>query len=186
MRIHNKIAPVALALVAGFFSVAAQAQAPSKVGVIDVRRLVTDSREGKEVLTMLQQVSDDRASELRGMADELEELQARITEGRLSLSEQRLSELQKEFEDKRINLGRARDDAERELQKLQTDRFGEIERKVMPIINQVGVEIGYTVIFNKFESGLVFAQENVDITDLILQRFDSSSEAAASEQEGGD
>jgi hypothetical protein len=56
----------------------------------------------------------------------------------------------------------------------------------MTIINQVGTELGYTMIFNKFESGLVYAQEGVDITDLILQRFDSSSEAAAPAQEGGD
>jgi outer membrane protein len=186
MRIHSKVASVALVMLAGFCSIAAQAQAQSKVGVIDVRRLVTDSREGKEVLTTLQQLSDDKSAQLRSMTEELEQLQGRITEGRLSLSEERLAQMQKEFEDKRIDLGRARDDAERELQKLQTDRFGEIERKIMPIINQVGVELGYTMIFNKFESGLVFAQEAADITDMILQRFDSESATAGAVQEGGD
>ena len=37
---------------------------------------------------------------------------------------------------------------------------------------------GYTLIFNKFESGLVFALDNADITNLILQRFDSATAAA--------
>ena len=163
------------------------AQAAPQVGVIDVRRLVTDSKEGKEVLAMLQQLSDEKTAELTNMAEELEELRTRISEGRLSLSEDRLGQMEKEFEDNRIALGRARDDAERELQELQVGRFGEIERKVLPIINQVGVELGYSLIFNKFESGLVFAQEGVDITDLILQRFDSDfgAEPDDSVEEGG-
>ncbi len=35
----------------------------------------------------------------------------------------------------------------------------------MPVINQVGKEQGYTLIFRKFESGLIYADEAVDITD---------------------
>jgi outer membrane protein len=184
MKIKTKLTATALILIA-VSAFAAQAQAQNRVGVIDVRRLVTDSREGKVVLTQLQQLSDDKSNQLRLMAEELEQLQTRITDGRLSLSEDRLAQMQKEFDDKRIDLGRARDDAERELQKLQTDRFGAIERKVLPIINEVGAELGYTMIFNKFESGLVFANEEVDITDIILQRFDSSSAPVAA-PEGGD
>jgi len=33
----------------------------------------------------------------------------------------------------------------------------------------------YTVIFNKFSSGLLFAKEEVDITDLILERYNSAT-----------
>jgi len=145
------------------------------VAVIDVRRLVTDSQAGKEVLAVLQQVSDQKSAELQQMANDMEDLRTRITEGRLSLSQERLAELEKEFDDKRIAFGRARDDADRELQKMQQERFGAIEQLVLPIINQVGSELGYTLIFNKYESGLVFAQDSADITDIILQRFDASS-----------
>ena len=65
---------------------------------------------------------------------------------------------------------------------MLSDRFAAIERQVMPIINDVGTELGYTLIFNKFESGLVFALDSADITDMILQRFDSM--AAAAEESG--
>lgn len=176
-----------LALWVGLTTLPLVAQNTPQVGVIDVRRLVTDSKEGKEVLAMLQELSDQKTANLKVMAEGLESLRTRISEGRLSLSEDRLSQMEKEFEDNRIALSRARDDAEREMQELQVDRFGEIERKVMPIINQVGVELGYTLIFNKFESGLVFAREGADITDMILQRFDSGfdTEADDSVEEDG-
>lgn len=44
----------------------------------------------------------------------------------------------------------------------------------MPIIEQAGQEFGYTLIFNKFQSGLVYADEAADITPLIIQRFDAA------------
>jgi outer membrane protein len=171
---------LALALAGGFLlsSLPSVAQEDLKVAVIDVRRLVTDSQAGKQVLDSLQQVSDQKSAQLQQMANEMEDLRTRITEGRLSLSQERLAELEKEFDDKRIAFGRARDDADRELQKMQQQRFGSIEQRVLPIINEVGQELGYTLIFNKFESGLVFALDSADITDLILQRFDAVTASA--------
>ena len=148
-----------------------------KVAVIDVGRLVTDSLAGKKVLAALQKISDDKSAGLKTLADELEGLQTQITEGRLSLSETRISELKRELEDKSIAFRRARDDADRQLQELQASRFGEIERLVMPIINEVGSARGYMMIFNKFESGLVYARDGADITNEILQRFDASTQA---------
>ena len=162
----------------------AMGSSPLKVAVIDVRRLVTDSLAGKEVLANLQRLSEDKSADLKVLADELEGIQTQINDGRLSLSETRLSELQRELEDKSIAFRRARDDADRQLQEFQAQRFTEIENLVMPIINEVGVNRGYTMIFNKFESGLVFAQDTADITDEILQRFDSSTQGAAGPSEG--
>jgi len=173
-RNHIVSAALALILVLAAVPLSAQDDGGLKVGIIDVRRLVTDSLAGKEVLAQLQQLSDEKSGALQQMATQMEELRNRITEGRLSLSQDRLAELEKEFEDNRISFGRARDDADRELQKMQADRFAAIEGQIMPIINQVGKELGYTMIFNKFESGLVFAEDNSDITDVILQRFDGS------------
>ena len=43
----------------------------------------------------------------------------------------------------------------------------------MPIINQVGKELGYALIFNMRQAGLVFADEAVDITAAVIERFNS-------------
>lgn len=169
----------ALIALAGAVGVQAQEEsatsAPAmKIAVIDVQRLVSESEAGKEVFAVLDQKSEEKKAELQVLAEELESLRTQLNEGRLSLSEDRLGDLQRQVEDKTIALRRARDDAQRELQELQGRRLAEIERRVMPIINRVGVEGGYALIFNKYESGLVFAQDTVDITDEILRRFDAS------------
>ncbi len=145
-----------------------------KMAVIDVQRLVFESATGKEVIERLKNLREQKTAEAEGLQQEIEDLQQRVADGRLSLSDDRIADLEKQLEEKVILLRRFGDDADRELQKEQEESFSRIERQVMPIISAVGEEQGYTVIFNKFNSGLLFAEDQVDITDLILQRFDAS------------
>ena len=35
--------------------------------------------------------------------------------------------------------------------------------------------MGFAAIFNKFESGLVYASEAIDITDIIIRRFNENT-----------
>ena len=152
------------------------AHAAVKVAIIDVQRLVFDSKVGKEALGKLRNLREQKQAEAKAMQQEIQDLRKRLTEGRLSLSEEKLDDLQKELEEKIIDYRRFEDDADRELQKGQEKAFEDIERQIMPIIRDVGLEFGYTAIFNKFQAGLLYARDEVDITDLILARFDQSAE----------
>lgn len=158
-------------------AVPALAQQNVKVAVIDVNRIMTDSQRGKEVLEKIDELQADKAAELKTMNDELAEMQRRYQEGRLSLAEDKLAELEAEIEDKGRAFQRAREDAERLVQKRRAEEIQKVEEAVFPIINDIGEEFGYTLIFNKFQSGLVFAAEEVDVTDLVIQRLDSATGA---------
>ena len=110
----------------------------------------------------------------RARAQELKDLQTKINDGRLSLAQDKLADLSKQLEEKDIALRRAQDDATRELNKKRDDMLAGIDERVMPVINQVGKDLGYTLIFRKFESGLIYADEGVDITNVVIQRIDAT------------
>lgn len=165
---------VALAVFALLPASAAVAQA-GKVAVIDVQRLVTDSVAGKEALARLKKLQDDKIAEGKAKNEEVDNLRKRLNEGRLSLADDKISELEKQLEEKVTGLRRFQEDAERDFNKSRETTFGEIERRVFPVIEQVGKEAGYTFIFNKFQSGLLYADEAADITNQIIQRFDSAA-----------
>ena len=107
----------------------------------------------------LKKLQDQREKELVAKAQELKDLQAKINDGRLSLAQDKLADLSKQYEEKEIALKRAQDDATRELNKKRDDMLAQIDERVMPVINQVGKELGYTMIFRKFESGLIYADD---------------------------
>jgi len=50
-----------------------------------------------------------------------------------------------------------------------------LEAKIKPVIDQIGKEMGLAMIFNKFESGLVYASEAIDITDSVIGKFNAAS-----------
>lgn len=155
--------------------------AATRMAVIDVQRLLFDSKVGQQAVETLRNLREQKQAEAQTHESEISALQDRVAEGRLSLSQDRLAELEKQVEEKLIDYQRFQDDAKRELQEGQEETFGAIEHDVMPIINQAAVELGYSVILNKFQSGLLFASETIDITDTILERFDQATAAPAPE-----
>jgi len=155
-------------------ALAVPATAQISVAVIDVQRVVTDSDPGKESLQRLRTLQDEKIAEGRTLQSELEGLRDQVNKQRLTLSEQKLAEMSGQIEDKTIALQRFEDDAKRSLQEARRTALGRLEEQIMPIINQIGKERGLTLIFNKFQSGLVYADEAVDITDDVIRRFNTA------------
>lgn len=156
----------------------AAAAKPLRIAVIDSDRIVAESTRGKAALEKLKGIQDARVAEGRRLQQELTDLRKRIEDGRLSLAPDKLEELNKQYREKGIALERFQTDAQRELEEERERALAGIEKEVLTVIDQVGAEQGFTLIFNKFRSGLVFAEGSVDITDLIIQRFDGAGRTA--------
>jgi Skp family chaperone for outer membrane proteins len=173
---------LSLALAAPSVAVAQQAApaapaGPIKIAVIDTEKILLSSQAGKKALADLKKLQEAKENELRTRAQELKDLQSKISEGRLSLAQDKLADLSKQYEEKEIALRRLQDDATRELNKKRDEMLAAIDSRVMPVINQAGKDLGYTLIFRKFESGLIYADEAVDITGVIIQRLDAAAAA---------
>jgi Skp family chaperone for outer membrane proteins len=161
-----------LLLVAG--AVPAAAQQPIKIAVVDAERVIMESTRGKAALEVLKKLSDEKSAEARRLQAELTELERRIKEGGNALAEATLLELQSQFEDKVIAYRRFEDDAKRQIQAARDSALAGIERDAMVVVDAIAKEQGYTLVFNKFRSGLVFATDEVDITAAVVQRFDAA------------
>ncbi|MEX1309835.1 MAG: OmpH family outer membrane protein [Candidatus Sulfomarinibacteraceae bacterium] len=157
-----------------FLAVALPASAQVNIAVIDVQRVVTESDPGKQALQKLKELQDAKIDQGRALQQELASLQEQMSKQRFTLSEERLAELSKQMEDKQIALQRFQDDAERELDESRRRELGGLEGRIIPVINEIGAERGFTLIFNKFQSGLVYADDGVDITDDVIRRFNTT------------
>lgn len=180
-KAFKSLAMCAGLLLVGVTPAAIYAQNPPKVAVINVVQLLEDSDAGQKGIEDLKALQKQKTDERSAMQAAVQELRTKISDGQFSLAEDKLEDLKKELEDKLIDLQRFNDDANRALQKEQEKMLLEIQNQVMPIINAVGKENGYTMIFNKFESGMVYVDEAIDITDEVMVRLNSATAAAAAE-----
>jgi outer membrane protein len=156
------------------------AQAPSqRLAVIDVQKVLTQSTAGKAAYDKLKKMQDDRVEKAKQMDDELRKLDADINTKKLSLSEDKITDMQKQLADKRISMQRYAQDADREIGEARDRELQALEAKIKPVIDGIGKEMGIAVIFNKFESGLVYASDAIDITDAVVKRFNEAQGGAA-------
>jgi outer membrane protein len=156
----------------------AQTAAPARVAVIDVQKVLTTSNAGKAAYERLKKLQDDRMARAQKMQEDMNALNNDINTKKLSLSEERLTDLQKQLADKQVALQRFGQDADKEITEARDKALQELEGKIKPVIDSLGKEMGLAAIFNKFESGLVYASDAIDITDTVVKRF---NDATASE-----
>jgi outer membrane protein len=153
--------------------------APARVAVIDVQKVLTQSASGKAAYEKLKSMQEERIAKAKQLDEDARKLETDITTKRISLSEDKLAEMQKQLADKRITIQRYAQDADREIGEARDRELQALEARIKPVIDGIGKEMGLAAIFNKFESGLVYASDAVDITDTVIQRFNSAPAAAA-------
>ena len=152
---------------------------PARVAVIDVQKVLSQSTAGKAAYEKLKKMQDERIEKAKQLDEEMRKLDSEISTKRISLSEDKLADLQKQLADKRIAIQRYAQDADREIGEARDRELQALEARIKPVIDSLGKEMGLAAIFNKFESGLVYASEAIDITDTVIQRFNTAAPAAA-------
>ncbi len=162
----------------GLVALPASAQQAQKIGVIEVQRIVQESAIGKESLARVQRSQAQKQDELGKRQKELRDLEEKLQTQGSTLSDDAKEKLQKDYQQKALDLKRFQDDAQRELEEVQRKELGELEKRVMPVIEKVAKESGYSLIFNKYNSGLLFADQASDLTDMVIQKFNTEIAAA--------
>jgi outer membrane protein len=151
-----------------------------KIGVIEVQKIVQESAIGKESLARVQKMQQAKQEDLAKRQKELRDMEQKIQDQGKSLSEDAMEKLQKDYQAKALDLKRFQDDAQRELEESQRKELGELEKRIMPVINEVAREQGYALVLNKFNSGLLFADDkSVDLTEAVITKFNSMIAAPA-------
>ena len=151
----------------------AQGPAPVRIGVIDTEKILLNSNTGKAAMANLKKIQTDLETQVKARQQEIKDLQTAIHDSAGSLD--KLAEMNAQLEKKTLELQRFQDDAQRQLTKKRDDMLASIDQLVMPAINAIGKEGGWTLIFRKFESGLIFAADTIDITDVVIARLNSSA-----------
>lgn len=165
------LAVVALAAL----TVPASAQQAVNIAVVDLDFVVAQSPAGKALGQKLEAFQKQAQSEAEAKQKAAVDLRKRMAEGVNSLSEEKLAELQKQYEDIMIDIRRFRDDKQREGQKMQDEGLKEIEKQLEPVFEKVRDENGYDLILNRVPGVVVMAGERVDITKKVIEALNAGN-----------
>jgi outer membrane protein len=159
------------------------AQVGSKVGVIDIGRVVRDCASGVRASEQIQIFFDERRGLLEALQNELNGLQERLQTQERALSQSALAELNRDIQTKTTQLTRNQEDAELELQAKQQELIAPVVDAAGAALEEYAREQGYTLILDASspQSGIVFVEEVADITTEIIRRLDAAETGEPSE-----
>jgi outer membrane protein len=144
----------------------------AKIAFIEIQRIANESKEGQASTKRVQDLEQKKLSELNEKNKALTANQQKMQAGSL-LSDEARAQLQKEIDRQQLDIQRAQQDAQSEVDDLRNGLQREFQRKLMPVIQQVATEKQLHYILSA-EAGIVWADTGLDVTNDVIKRFDAA------------
>jgi outer membrane protein len=160
----------------------AEAEAQSKVAVVDVQRAVLETEEGLRVSATLKKLFDARQVELdgkqRALSQEKEELEREAQAGKTP--KDTLQRKAESFQKRAVEFQGLTYDVQREMQRKQNELTTPILQRILGIIRRIASQEGYDMVLEK--TAVPYFRGDLEITDRAIQMYNSgqTSDAPAS------
>ena len=168
---------VAVSLIIGLSGLA-YAQSAVKVGYIDLQRVIRESQAGKSARVSFEREFQEKRNIIEQKKQRLDSLKQEFLSQGTIKSEQGTKDKAEQIERLEKEYNRTRDDFRDELQRRDLELTQKILTELENVIKQIGDAEGYSLVFEKTEAGIVFAGKGVDLTDRLIQAYDSKKGGA--------
>lgn len=171
MKLKVIVAVITLALAFSCASAFA-ADTGDKIGLINIQKILIESKAGKEAKAVFEREVESKRSVLsnkekstRAIEEDLKATGAKLKADVRKIKEDKLAD---EIKD----LRRMSQDMQEELKKKDAELTSKILKDIMDITRKVGEERGYSMVM-QISPQIVYATKGNDITDEVLKRYDS-------------
>lgn len=142
-----------------------------KIGVVNAQEILAKTKKGIEVQKRMETLQAKKQQEVQAMQDEIKKLEKDVLSP--ALNEETREKKGVELQNKRKDLKRYIEDAQNEWNRESQKELLELEKAIMPLIDQIGKSQGFTMILDMTRSGIVYYNESVDITADVIKAFDA-------------
>jgi len=153
--------------------------AGAKLAFVNPQRIFQESTEGKVALTRVKALTDKKQTENNERQKALQANQQKLSSGGSVLSDAARSTLEKEIERQQLDLQRFQQDAQAEINELQTEVQGEFARKVQPILDQIAKEKGLQMLFDASNAGFAWVDPGLDLSAEVIKKLDAGKPGTA-------
>ena len=145
-----------------------------KIGVVNSLVVLERSAEGKRIVAQLEEKNNNNQQRIARLDDEIRQLETKLNTQRLTLTDEALMNLSSDIERKRTDRKRYAEDSFREFQELRNRLFTKLQAEVKPIIDQLGKEMGLEIVFDLNNSGTIYFDSKIELTEEVIKRYDAS------------
>jgi outer membrane protein len=146
-----------------------------KIGVVDVDQAMNSTEEGKAAREEFSRKQREADAEVQPLVDRLRDLREELKGKKYVLSDEALFNKQVEFAELQNQLDNKIKELQGQLKIDQGRLEAPLRAKLLEIVEEIGKEQGFTLIMARDTPGVMYTREAIDITDLVVSRFDKKS-----------
>jgi Skp family chaperone for outer membrane proteins len=148
--------------------------AGAKFAYVNLPALTSMSVDGKAAASTYQAETKKRQTEAEAKAKKMQADQQRLETGGTVMSAEARAALEKDIAAQQRDGERFEQDAQAELNELQQVLQNEYNKKLFPVLEKMAKDYGLQMLFSAAESGLIWAEPGVDLTNEAVKRMDAS------------
>ena len=164
-----------LMVVVAMLALTTVAWAETKIGVVDVQRVIDDSQKGQQARELLKQKFEQEKAALEKEGKEIELLKEDFDKQSAVLTPEKRADRERELRQRIKDFNRMKKDKQDAFNAQQMEVLRQVMAKVMEVVQAVAKEGGYTAVLDSTNGPVLYTADGVDITDLIIQRFNQSA-----------
>lgn len=159
-------------MIATVISFSVNAATGVKVGVINIQKVISKIKEGVEVQSTLEKSFKAKQKEIKAEEDKIKDLQEKYQKQSALLSDDAKLKKGQEIRQMIAELQKKTMGYQKSIQKQEAELKKPILEKLKPIIDKVSEEAEVTMTFEVSSSPIVYAKDQIDITDNVIKAYD--------------
>jgi outer membrane protein len=144
-----------------------------KMGVVDLEQALASTEEGKAAREEMGRKQREAESQVQPLMDRFNGMKEEIKSKKFVLSDESLFQKQLDLAELQNQIQTKLKELDGQLKVDEERLYGPLRAKMVEIVTQIGKEQGFTVILARGSPGLLYAREAIDITELVVQNFNS-------------
>lgn len=162
-----------LFVLAWLILLAGVAHAQAKVAFVDMQRALLEVDEGKVAKSTLEKMKSERQRQLDAQQEELKKLQGDFEAQKAMMKDDIRRQKEDEFREKLGRLQLTYATLQKELAQKEAELTKDIFKRMARILEKMGREQKWTMIFEKTESSVLWAEPALDLTNELIRRYNA-------------
>ena len=146
--------------------------AATLVGLVDIQKVITSIKQGKNVQKTLEKSFNDKKAILKKDEDKIKKAQEDYKKQSMVLAEAARMNKERELQEMMMGLQNKTMEYQREIQKMEADLKKPLLEKLRPIIDEVSKANGVAMTFELSAAPIVYAEAKKDITEDVIKAYD--------------
>lgn len=146
--------------------------ATTLVGLVDIQKIITTIKEGKNVQKQLEKSFNDKKAVLKKDEDKIKKAQEDYKKQSMVLAEAARANKEREMQEMMMKLQNKTMEFQKDIQKMEQDMKKPILEKLRPIIDEVSKANEVAMTFELSAAPIVYAEAKKDLTEDVIKAYD--------------